>query len=278
MAVEEHARSEAPGAGTFISLAFKATSAAVRSMPVLFGCAVFLCVLVKLVDIGIENSADFLGSHLGRVGATVLSWLWAAISFLLDAWVLAPVAVAVHRMVLLREATLGFIAWNHPRIWRFLGWTLLLELATDIVALPFFVIPEGPKLFASLVVGILVMIVSMRTLMIFPAVAVETPVTNWRDRIGTSWDATRGHFWRLTLALLGAFLMLYVPLLAVGGVVSFFVVFLGDIQAYSVFGIVTDLVLAALNPINIALGAAVASWFYMWLHQDHDHVLTEVTD
>ena len=277
MTIEGSAPGYVPDSGTLISLAWKTAVVALRAMPALFGSAVFLCLLVDSTDLVIDNGTLFLTNHLGRDGATALIWLWGAASFLLEASVLAPVAVAVHRLVLLRQTTPGLIAWNHRRIWRFIGWALLLELAKVFVMLPVQMVPEGAKPFAIAAIAVPMIIVSVRSLLIFPDVAVETPTANLKERFARSWNSTRRHFWRLALALLGTILLLYLPLLVTDAIATFFFVLSEDsIQTYSAIHIGAKLIDAALAPIDIALGAAVASWFYMWLHQNCHGVVPEL--
>lgn len=228
-----------------------------------------MCLLVKAIDQVVDADAALIANHLGRVGAIILIWLWNAASTVLNAWILSPVAVAVHRMILLREETPGLIAWNHPRIWNFFGWTLALELVLTIAALPPLAIPNASKLLALIVFGVLGIIVSVRSLLIFPAVAVETPATNWKKRIEASWVSTRGLFWTLLLSLFGAMLILYLPLLAIDAIYAVFFFSSGELGlAAHIIRIGNDLIDAVLEPFDVALAAAVASWCYMWLRQD----------
>lgn len=269
MTVEDSARADVPRAGMLISLAWNSTIAAVRAMPALFGSAALLALAVKLADIAMDYGADHLVSLFGRIGGGIAIALWGVVSLLLDACVLAPVAVAVHRMVLLEETTPGLISWKHPRIWRFAGWTLLLELVLGAVALPMIASRETKlEMLALIVFGALGAVISIRWLMIFPAVAVETPAASWKERILASWDGTRGHFWRLALALIGSLVMLFGPLVIVAVVLMFAASMSESFQLLYAVRLAFDLFGAALEPVSIGLGAAIASWFYMWLQEN----------
>jgi hypothetical protein len=276
MIVNESAPNDVPGAGTYISLAWEAAVVAVRNMPALFGSAAFLCVLMKSIDLVVDQQATLLASYLGNPNPVVLIWSWKAASTVLDAMVLGPVAVAVHRMILLRERTPGLIAWNHPRIWRFIGWALILELVMDIAALSVSAISDSSKLFALIIFAVPVVILSIRSLLVFPAIAVDTPAEDWKKRIATSWNSTHGLFWTLSLAILGAIITLYLPLFAIG---SMFFLFSGErVLEHFAFHAGNELIDALLEPVDVALTAAVASWCYMWLHQNNDDVPPKPND
>lgn len=236
-----------PRAGLLINLAWTSVLDAIRKMPALFGSAAVLTLIIGFGD------------------AIFTSPVWTAASVALEAIALAPVAVAVHRLVLLEETTAGTVSWKEIRVWRFVGWTIVFAIVSELVS----AVPHGNSIgiwTTGIVLLVCVSVVSVRCLLIFPAVAIEETALSWNDRLTTSWILTRGHFWQLALALIGALMMLIVPIIL-------FLVLIQFLFGYDNPGLAnglemaSDVLFGGLQPVCVGLGAAIASWFYMWVRQ-----------
>lgn len=255
-----------PRTGELVLLALHSTITAIRTMPALFGSAALISVIIKLGDILSDYGAENLPTHWEMTAA---AGLWGVVSLLLSALVLAPVAVALHRQVLLEETTPGVIAWQAPRIWIFAGWSLLVEIISAVLFMPV-AASNGTALYwlAVAVFGLIVLVISVRWLLIFPAIAVESQAADWKDRILMSWAQTRGHFWLLLAGLAGAIVVFFIPAVLVA-VTAILLALLSD-SYQLVYGVrfAIDLVAGALQPLSIAVAAAVASWFYMAIQEN----------
>ena len=181
---------------------------ALGSMLAVTGIALLLLVVLRIAN-GLVPPAD-VASGLTRP----LAQLAFAI---IQAFLITPLAIAVHRHVLLGEVTKGYsLDPSQPRFLRFFGFAALLHVLWAIATnLP---MPGGPEQSASeqwtwdqwasyglnvaysvvsIVIVIAVVIALVRAVFLFPAVAVDAPGAGWRNAMR---DA-KGHFWR-TLVIL----------------------------------------------------------------------------
>jgi hypothetical protein len=142
-----------------------------------------------------------------------------------EAFVMTPYAIAVHRFIILGEKTMSYrIAPAEPRFRRFFGWSLallvLFEAPWAISAMfPSEAISAMLPSFKAflLVLGILVLVVAIRTIILFPAVAVDAPGANWRQAMAD----TNGHAWHIFFIMLGAMLPFVIVAVIVVIVVGF---------------------------------------------------------
>jgi hypothetical protein len=110
------------------------------------------------------------------------------------AFLLTPLLIVVHRYVLLAELTTRYpLALSSPRFWRFAGFSILLHL---IFVIPLLIVYglsfDGyAAVIVSLVLVFAVIVISLHTVIIFPAVAVDAPNANlqaaYRDSKGRAW-------------------------------------------------------------------------------------------
>jgi hypothetical protein len=130
------------------------------------------------------------------------------IAFLLEiaqACVLTPVAIAVHRLVLLGEETRTYLLNpSDRRFLRFFGWTVALHVFT---ALPLQLLSVAraspadaslPLSVAGLTLALAALVIAIRAVILFPAIAVDAPGAGWAGAMRDS----RGHFGRMLLALI----------------------------------------------------------------------------
>ena len=109
------------------------------------------------------------------------------------AFLMTPYAIAVHRFIILGEKTMSYrIAPAEPRFRRFFTWSLALSVLANAPA-AIFELP-GPTILTVPLgagLGIAAIVVGIRAIVLFPAVAVDTPGANWRQAMAD----TRGHAW-----------------------------------------------------------------------------------
>jgi hypothetical protein len=151
-------------------------------------------------------SADMVSRLIGNGLITLVSALVAALA-------LAPLAIAIHRFILLDETTSSYrIELGERRFRRFALFTFVLQMiAMSPAALAFLFlavikrIPPaamvllGLGLLVAMIAGaIVILVLTVRLTLLFPAVAVDAPRAGWNRAL----DESRGHFWRILLALL----------------------------------------------------------------------------
>jgi hypothetical protein len=127
-----------------------------------------------------------------------------------QAFLLTPYAIAVHRFIILGEKTTSYrIALTEPRFRRFFGWSLALSMLSNAPAAISEVLPplEEPLDYLLVVaLGIPVFVLAIRAIVLFPAVAIDALGANWRQAIAD----TRGRVWRIFFILFGAMLPLFI--------------------------------------------------------------------
>jgi hypothetical protein len=182
-------------------------------------------------------------------------------------FVAAPVAVAMHRFILLGRTTKGVLSFGPQYVRAFLFWAVGLKLATSMLGVltdlfSRFSLATGALV--GLAFGVLQLVAFVYFAMVFPAVATEVPAENWRVRITRSAQQIRGNFW----LFVGSAILAFLPLVAIHLV--FWILF-GGLHASLLKGDLREsfrLGLAVLTGMfsvfGIMLGAAVASWLYAW--------------
>jgi hypothetical protein len=128
-----------------------------------------------------------------------------------EAFVEAPFAIAVHRYVLLGEVTKRYrLTPSEPRFMRYFGFTVVIQV---LMSFRYMRVPVQMEalLFAVAAISIVALVVSVRTSILFPAVAVDAAAATWRNAMRD----TKGHFWRLLviigITLLPAVVLDYLP-------------------------------------------------------------------
>jgi len=158
-----------------------------------------------------KPGADPLSADM--VSRLISNGLIALVSALVAALALTPLAIAVHRFILLGETTSNYrIELGVRRFRRFALFTFVLQMiAMSPAALAFLFlavmkqIPPaamvllGLGLFVAMIAGaVVILVLTVRLTLLFPAVAVDAPRAGWNRAL----DESRGHFWRILLALL----------------------------------------------------------------------------
>jgi hypothetical protein len=163
--------------------------------------AFLLMLVVTAVNLPFLPPAD--GSDPG-LGSQVISLILT----LAQSFLMTPLAIAVHRYVLLGEVTPGYaLNPSDPRFMRFFGFAVALNLLT---AFPAWVVTpllrvEGYGLFGGFLVAavtiavfIFVTVVAIRSIILFPAVAVDALGVTWGNALRDS----KGHSWRIFFIML----------------------------------------------------------------------------
>jgi hypothetical protein len=206
-----------------------------EKMPNLFWIAIGI-----LIALGILN--QLIGGYLLIVGGIVFS--------IAQALALTPLAIAVHRFILLGEARDSYdFAPGDPRFQKFFVFTIALEILTalpSIVALPLAFIAPFLYGLVALVLAILAAIVAVRNVMLFPSIAVDSAGADWRNAMADS----KGHSWRIFFVLLCTVL----PAVVIEAILVALFAWVGVLHL-----IVFALIIPAITVFVIAAAAAAAS-------------------
>lgn len=166
---------------------------------------------------------------------------------------LAPLAVAVHRFVLLGERASLLPLKPAGRVLHFAGWMIVLGLLSslpDLIAVPK---PSAAAATWKLAIAIAAAVAATRLVLVFPAVAVGVGTTP----LSLSWHKTRWQFWRITAVLL----LTVAVAQSLAGCMLLLAVRLAP-AAMARMNQVTPLLYAIIAGIDVALGAAAASWLF----------------
>jgi hypothetical protein len=269
------------GRGAF-SIAIHAVQSfwiAIGRMPRLIVSTLVVAVLVEFgiaaVAVTLPSDYQFLLEYRNTVTRSfsldqfVLTKLFELPTIIARAIVFAPLAVAIHRLILLDDVTTGFISLRPARTRRFILWLVLVQL---ILMVPSFLRPSAQPSFATvaLSVGLLVfsIVAFVRLTLIFPAIAIESKNGSWE----TIWHLTQGHFWRIVLPVLCVFLPFFViglPLLFLraGAVNAAQLGIFVQQQKFQPLLVQSPDILfrAVIGVVLTGLAAAVASWLYIAL-------------
>jgi hypothetical protein len=240
---------------TFIWLAWYSAVAAMRRN--------LLLVLGGLIVIGLaQYGSGLLGPLLTHLENSTLQGLLEAFAFLalgvVQCVAVAPIAIAVHRLVILNTGMDGVL---HRRVARFATWLVAIWLFNQLRELPPLIFGQSGSIVLVFMVGLAVAVISLRTVFVFPALATDVPGTSVKQRVEDSWLQTKGHFWRLLLVTAGAFL----PVAIVGRLLNGAVAQIATKAGTAIWPLLaTDLLDGIVLTVAAALGAGIASWIYLW--------------
>jgi hypothetical protein len=246
---------------------------AVPAMAPLFLAAIALSEILTLLTFGEPHVARVLlprnGSPLTQANlasytvttiATTIAW--AAIA--------APVAVAMHRFILLDRTTKGTLSWRPSYTRSFFVWLVISRLLFTLATIPKMATASmGREILIQLPTSALLLFIYVHLAMIFPSVATEVPATNWRARIAGSWNDMRGNFWLMVRAGIVTFLPIFIAFIALEIAALIFIGLPTASATANPMPLGLVLTLGLFQSLGIALGAAVASWTYAWIRQSH---------
>ncbi|HEV2677586.1 MAG TPA: hypothetical protein VGV37_23855 [Aliidongia sp.] len=228
-----------------------------------------VCVILLLfhaaewgIGIGFADPAASARSYF----ETALTQVLVAV---VQAVLLAPFAIAVHRFILLGEVTTGY--WLNPGDRRFRGFAFnaaqlaLLRLAPGLITAVVARHSMGLGALLVIVLNIVAIVISVRIVILFPALAVDAARPTWRHAA----DDTRGYSWRVFFALFVVALPL-LPLMAIlvapflvgaigpGGFHAGLPLVLAAVGASVLAVIITAVLVALASRLYRALGNALA--------------------
>ena len=176
----------------------------IRDMPLQCLIAVAVCGAAAVVEMMLGSGLTLSGRDLGiRLVVSVA-----------EAFLLTPVLISVHRLIILGERPSGYaVAPGRPRFMRFFGWSAALLLVTWLATLvPALLVSDAALRFIILLVlGVASIVISVRFVLLFPALAVDAPGAHWSN----AWADSRDHGLDIFLIFLGAFVPLFVLALIV---------------------------------------------------------------
>jgi hypothetical protein len=214
--------------------------------------------LVIAIATALARQLLLLGHETDRTGPLLVSFLMAGA----QAFLLTPYLIAVHRFIILGETTAQYrLAPGAMRFQLFFLWSVVLSLfywapAFLNAGLLIGISPWTGILFV-LAAGIAGTIVSLRLVILFPAIAVDAPGATWSGAMAD----TKGYAWRiLFISMLSA-----LPVIAAVIVVAIAAAMMGAQRPEpdSVLGAVATAVFeGVLDVAAVTLAVAVASRLY----------------
>jgi len=178
---------------------------------------------------------------------------------LIEAVIATPVAVAMHRLILKGEVTVGIISLRRPYHWLFLAWLSFFLLMQHVLA----DLAQSAAGLSLAVAELGVAVLWIKSALLFPAIAIQEQTGGWQHRLLTSWRQMDGNFWLFFRAILLAMIPLIALLLLYLG---FLVIVILLIVHLPFGGVITKVFSAAaagaIAPAGVLVAAGVASWLY----------------
>lgn len=272
-------KSVRPSGWQIASRAWRSVFQAMARMPVLFVSAFVLFLLLQVFALVLVNHAVMQSLPVWSFFAGVF------VQNIVSSLLTAPLAVAVHRWVLLNDVQPGGLSWKPPYTRLFFLWALGLHLVYVIMSLPTMAFTAemvrsgivgkrpAPGVLLNLLPVLAVMIASIYLALVFPDVAIGEPSASWIARAKASMARVRGNFWLLVRAAILAFLPLIVIQIIeafaerhVSGRVLVTMDLLSPATAArTVIG-------AATAVLGVGLAAATVSWLYSWARTEKAEV------
>ena len=222
----------------------------------------------NFIFIGVNRALLHIGTE--RFFLEIADKIFTVAGLAVQSMLLAPVAVAVHRFVLLNETPSGWQKILHPRILRFAVWTFWLEVAAEVGDLCGTAASSSVVKFAIFAI---IVVVFARTLLIFPDVAIDIPAANLEARFDTAWTRSRELFW----AIFWSTIVAMVPIICVTLMPGLMTALLAAIDLLplsmpsyrtAVCTVLEELFAGILMPLQVAVLASLASCVYLW-RQEH---------
>jgi hypothetical protein len=190
---------------------------AIGAMPVVAGIGFVLVLATSLASFAIVPNPSAI---VGSPGSPLIRWipLIQLGSTIVQAVLLTPLAIAVHRFVLLGERTNRYpLDPGSSRYLRFVGFAILVNILWLIPSTIQSLIlgaQNNPALAGGLAIVVLVLLITViiivvRRAILFPAIAIDAPGATWsKARLDT-----KGSSWRVAVI----FLLTALPPLVIGG-------------------------------------------------------------
>ncbi len=240
-----------------VGRAWRSAGSALVRMPLAF-------VLTVAALVAMSGALQALGSgaavQMGgdTIGPTTRGALATLLAIVLQSLLLAPLAIAVHRFVLLGERARRLPLVPLGRVLRFAGWLVALGIAVSLPGL-FNLSPQPLAKLAFSLLQIAIVVMTTRFALVFPAVAVQPD--GKPERLG--WRETSWQFWRI-------FTVLFLSGLPVIAVEALDLLWLTDFNVRPGAPVPAGLdsplqygINAAVRTMGAALAAAAASWLFI---------------
>lgn len=186
------------------AIAWRDAFRAIEVMPVVLGIA-FALYLVMSFTISAIN-----GSPYALIGSPWLPII-SIVASVVQAVLLAPLAIAVHRLVLLGEKANSYpFEPKSSRFVRFVGFAILVKILWLIPNTIDTLIPAARVVTSVLLVAVVIIVV--RRAILFPAIAIDAPGATW-SKAGLD---TKGSSWRVAFV----FVLTALPFLIVNGLLA----------------------------------------------------------
>ena len=201
-------------------------------------------------------AVSVIGFFLSGLGFAPFGHLVRLVVHVAFGFVMAPYLIAVHRFILLGEVTTRYdLEPGDPRLQRFWGWTIVFALLSAAPAVLSSILPLPGFLRAVLALGlaIAVLILTVRLIIVLPAVAVDSDRVTWQNAMAD----TAGYAGRIFLICLAAGLPVGLAAIILAG-------FFGSF-GFSLLALVAGLIQGAAGVIIASLLVAIASRLYQAL-------------
>ena len=238
--------------------AWCSVGSALLQMPLAFLLTIVASVLLSAALLPLQNKCHLTPAQsdelmAGRpVGTAMCGTLLPFVSLILKSLILAPLAIAIHRFVLLGERTPLLPLAPVQRILRFAGWVVAVK---STLILPVLLIPFSPLAFNffGTVIVCVGTVVTVRLVLVFPTIAIG--MSGYLAQ--RSFRQTRWQFWRIISVLIITVLPVYaLALLAV--------LLTWQISTEITFqAILESPLFAVVSVLSVTVAAAAASWLFL---------------
>jgi hypothetical protein len=255
---------ETPGIWKAATLVWCDTGHVLRKLPVLTFVALLIVLALELVLFYIPAA---VWTHVPAI-LLFAGWLVA------HPFLLAPYLIAVHRFIILGEATAIYrLVPTDKRFQRYLVWSLvpaaMIPMTSRLIHLISLDMSQSSVIstIAAVVALAAMAVVAARMITLFPAVAIDAPDAGW----GRAMADTKGNTWRIVLI----FLLTYLPMAVAGIAVTSLAIFVigsvighwmgRDAAATLTLAAVLAVWLAVIQTMAAILAVVIASRLYQWL-------------
>jgi hypothetical protein len=223
---------------------------AIRAMPSLAGYGLLIMFAINLLEY--IDPAGVVGD---AVLGNVLSFAVSAV----QSFFLTPIMIAVHRFVILEEVTPRYVLEPGQRAFRaFFGWLLAVSALGLVVILIFAPndLPAGISLGVVLIAMVVMIVVTTRLSILFPAIAVGAPGAS----AANAWADSKRH----TFGIFLIFLLAILPIL-IGAVLLLFPFASSESSQGAALGLPAMIVMSVVQMFATILCVAIASRLFQAL-------------
>ncbi len=231
---------------------WRAAVEAMARMSALFITAVVLMLIL--------NAVTVLVSPPPKQEPSLAIQLLMYVLGIVQGFVLTPVAIAMHRFVLLGEMTPRYaVSLSDPRFVKFflvsVAFQFLIGIPSTLMTLSLRSQGVASGILATVfaILFLLAVFVAVRILILFPAIAVDAPGAEWRN----AYRDSKGNFWRTLLILT----LTVIPALVV--TLPFYFLLAWPDGPSLLGGAILSVVQSILGVASLAAFAAVASQLYV---------------